>query len=56
MRTYEDSFSGQKIYPGKVRYALSHTDPLDVEIPSPRYKHDAHLAAGLHHRNWRERR
>lgn len=22
MRTYDDSFSGQRIYPGKVRFAL----------------------------------
>ena len=22
MRTYEDTFSGQKIYPGKVRFAI----------------------------------
>jgi hypothetical protein len=56
MRTYEDSFSGQKIYPGKVREALSHPDPPAVEIPSPRYTHDTRLAAGRHHRNWRERR
>tara|TARA_R110002003_G_scaffold9_39_gene738 strand:- start:834 stop:977 length:144 start_codon:yes stop_codon:yes gene_type:complete len=36
MRTYDDTFSGQKIYPGKVRSAVPHTDPPDIENPQPR--------------------
>jgi hypothetical protein len=31
MRTYDDAFSGQKIYPGKVRSAVLPTEPPDVE-------------------------
>jgi ribosomal protein L24E len=46
MRTYEDTFSGQKIYPGKVRYAVTHTDPPDVQISQSRCKHHVHLAEG----------
>jgi hypothetical protein len=47
MRTYDDTFSGQKIYPGKVRFAVSHTDPPAVDIPRSQYQHRLHLAEGL---------
>jgi hypothetical protein len=39
MRTYDDSFSGQKIYPGKVRYIAPPRHGArhpDVEIPPSR--------------------
>jgi hypothetical protein len=39
MRTYDDSFSGQKIYPGKVRSATRAPQlsaPAHVEIPTHR--------------------
>jgi hypothetical protein len=41
MRTYDDSFSGQKIYPGKVRAAAhSHRVPLaHVEIAQRARQH-----------------
>lgn len=33
MRTYDDTFSGQKIYPGKVRFnPFSTTDMLRLQI------------------------
>lgn len=34
MRTYDDSFSGQKIYPGKVRFVIPPNNPFD-EFPRP---------------------
>jgi hypothetical protein len=45
MRTYEDTFSGQKIYPGKVRFAIPYCDnaPL-VDFPLPRYHDGLHVA------------
>ena len=34
MRTYEDTFSGQRIYPGKVRFPISHEgDNGDISHP-----------------------
>lgn len=37
MRTYDDSFSGQRIYPGKVRpfvlHNLEETPPAMVSLP-----------------------
>jgi hypothetical protein len=33
MRTYDDSFSGQKIYPGKVRFVPSAKDPSMNSVP-----------------------
>ena len=42
MRTYDDSFSGQKIYPGKVRSARSScVPPARVETRQHARKHRA---------------
>jgi hypothetical protein len=55
MRTYEDTFSGQKIYPGKVRFAMFHSGAPHVDIPSPRYydDDDLHVADGIASRQLR---
>jgi hypothetical protein len=46
MRTYEDTFSGQKIYPGKVRLAIPQ-DPPHVP-PTSRRAPDTHRLAEGH--------
>lgn len=51
MRTYDDSFSGQKIYPGKVRFAdpaYAHRDALELDIPQ-------HLERSEYQRPWLSR-
>jgi len=49
MRTYDDTFSGQRIYPGKVRFQFSQADfAVDAATAMPRTQPLITAVATLH--------
>jgi hypothetical protein len=51
MRTYDDSFSGQKIYPGKVRPAGARPSPCFLRHHMSRFRTAHTYATPLHGRH-----